>query len=253
VYRWCSYCQHYLGEREPFDDHALTHGICRDCVARNALRDDEALERIKPIRNFYADVINITRASEPALVPLVVRRGLALNLRPVDLLMGILQPALYEVGRLWESGQLTFEQEASFTRFCEAALEELTMEQNRSRSLSHRPRVLLLNAEGNLHTIGIRLAAFVLREEGHNVQALVSTPPMEDLPELLRAQRPALVGVSLSLEQQLPYLDGLMKIVATLPERPRVVAGGYLVRAGVTLPPEVEPLADLGVLLRSWV
>jgi hypothetical protein len=39
----CAWCQSYMGSKEPFHDHAVSHGICPDCTAREAVRDASVL------------------------------------------------------------------------------------------------------------------------------------------------------------------------------------------------------------------
>ena len=31
--RYCAYCKIYLGEKEPFDNQEISHGICSVCLA----------------------------------------------------------------------------------------------------------------------------------------------------------------------------------------------------------------------------
>jgi len=250
MYRWCAYCQHYLGEKAPFEDYSLTHGICAECVYRGTLRDHDAITRMQPIVDFYTDVANMARSGETVPVATVVRRGLALGMRPVDLLVGILQPTLYEVGHLWESGLMTSSQEASFSSFCDAVMTELTREQELLCPAVSAPLVLLLNAEGNRHTLGLRMATFLLREGGLNAQTLVPTPSSAELAAVLADRRPAVVGVSLATNRQLPFLDAILTMVARHRPPPRVVAGGPAVRAGCALPPGVEGWTQLEELLR---
>ncbi len=35
--RVCAWCNGYIGEKEPFDDPAVTHGMCDDCAEQMKL------------------------------------------------------------------------------------------------------------------------------------------------------------------------------------------------------------------------
>jgi methanogenic corrinoid protein MtbC1 len=248
MYRWCAYCQHYVGEKPPFDNYDLTHGICAECLSRDTMSDDEAVARTRPIAEFHAELLARAHAGHIGQVNPLVQRGLALGMRPVDLLVGILQPALYEIGRRWEAGSLTPAQEHVFTEFCDAVLEQLSVEQGRLVPPSSQPPILLINAAGNLHTIGLRMAVFTLREEGRNALALIPTPSLENLAVVIAQLRPSIVGVSISIPSQVDFLRDLLALVASFEPRPRVIAGGYAVRAGLVLPPGVEAWMHPGPL-----
>ena len=32
--RFCKWCEQYMGEKAPFDDKSITHGICVECAER---------------------------------------------------------------------------------------------------------------------------------------------------------------------------------------------------------------------------
>ena len=37
----CAWCGKYLGEKEPYDDKSVTHGICQKCKAKMEAEEDE--------------------------------------------------------------------------------------------------------------------------------------------------------------------------------------------------------------------
>ena len=251
MYRWCAYCQRYLGEQAPFDDHVLTHGICEGCDQRNSLGDVALVDGIRPIAAFYSDVMSIARTGEQPAVTDVLNRGFALGLRPLDLLIGVLQPTLYEVGKLWERGELTPQQEAAFSSFCDRVIDRLVTAQAMRAPRCQGPLVLVMNAHWNRHTLGLRMAAFLMRERGVNAEELLPTPPLDLLREVLVARRPDVVGVSLATDWQAAFLDALLDIASTLQVEPRIVAGGAAVRAGCPLPAGVEDWAAFEVSSRQ--
>jgi hypothetical protein len=54
----CMYCLVGLGDREPFDNPAVTHGACGPCVAR-ALREWATLTG-SPVPDWVADIMGET-------------------------------------------------------------------------------------------------------------------------------------------------------------------------------------------------
>jgi MerR family transcriptional regulator, light-induced transcriptional regulator len=105
----------------------------------------------------------------------LIREARAARLRRSDLLIGILQPALYEIGRLWETGEITVAQEHLFTARCEEALALL---EGQSSDASD-PETILTTVEGSLHTIGVRFLGFHLQDLGYRAGTLIPGLPNE--------------------------------------------------------------------------
>jgi len=40
----CGWCKELLGEKEPFEDVSITHGICPDCMAEELVKDQPGQE-----------------------------------------------------------------------------------------------------------------------------------------------------------------------------------------------------------------
>ncbi|RYE86029.1 MAG: cobalamin B12-binding domain-containing protein, partial [Myxococcales bacterium] len=224
----------------PLEDYSLTHGICSVCMTHAQYSSDEAVRRVRPIVAFYSDLMQMAERGVQVPVQEMIARGVALGIRPVDLLMGVIQPTLYEVGRRWDQGLMTPAQETSFSSFCDAVLVELTEQQAVNSLPEGAPRVLMMNARGNLHTLGLRMATFLLRDRGLDARALTPTPGRPELAAVLERERPAVVGVSLALAWQCTFLDEILELTRDFDPRPRIMAGGPAVRAGCVLPAGVE-------------
>ena len=46
--RVCSFCRKSMGEKAPFKDKSVTHGICKECLAEQNRIIDENLPKVKP-------------------------------------------------------------------------------------------------------------------------------------------------------------------------------------------------------------
>ena len=66
----------------------------------------------------------------------------------MDLLLGILQPLLVEIGKLWASGQITVATEHRFSDLVGEILSHVRREFNQVPR-PESPKLLLLTAEGN--------------------------------------------------------------------------------------------------------
>jgi len=61
---WCAFCQRYQGEKAPFEDFSLSHGMCAACEAANAHDDPGIGARVAPIREIYDHLRTAARAGD---------------------------------------------------------------------------------------------------------------------------------------------------------------------------------------------
>lgn len=227
--KWCSYCQKYLGAVRPFDDFRISHGICQPCLAAKKILDKDAIKLIRPIANFYLQVANTDgREKGPAEL---LDEGLRLGLDPWDLLVGINQPALYDMGYKWANGKASVSDEHALTAAC---TEILALIKARARDFlpvhqPNHPEVLLVNAEGNSHSIGIQHVEFFLLTRSVPVQTILTALPTSDVIQNIQTMRPRKVGISCALPSQIDSARRTAEAIAALPEgeRPAVFVGGF--------------------------
>ncbi len=251
MFRWCAYCWRFLGEREPLTDYAPTHGICPDCEARDALTDPQAVARTRPIAELHAAMVEVAQGDSDDEVHALLQRGRALGIRPLDMMVGVLQPALYELGRLWSLGALDPATEARFSRFCEDALQDMQLDQARRLGPLAGAPILLVAAEGNHHTIGVRMVAFALREARRDARVVLPTPDVPKLGQLCALLRPSVLGISVALPDQVGHVARAAEAIEALGLPTRVVAGGFGLRAVEALPRGVAHWSRLEDILEA--
>jgi methanogenic corrinoid protein MtbC1 len=252
--RWCSYCQTYLEEVEPLEDFSVTHSICASCEGKGYFDDREQIAAMREVSGFYRRLDLAATAGDLGSASALVDEGLALGLRIPDLAWGVLQPLLYRIGRKWEAGQLSVANEHLFTGLAAAAVELLITKVPGAGALrQHRtPDVLLVMAEGNYHTLGLRFVELAACLQGLKSQVVMPGLPAREIVALAKSLCPLAVGLSVALASQLPVVLEVAARLAEVPaeRRPRLVVGGQALRAGLELPAAaagVELLRDF-----SW-
>jgi hypothetical protein len=186
----------------------------------------------------------------------LVLEGSRLGVAPVDLLLGILQPALYEAGVRWEHENVSFEEGLRLSMLCEAIVEVLLAERPQLAALrNHRePLVLLAGAPENQHTLGLQIAEFVLLSGNVPVVVAPRGTSATQLAELALTLRPQLVGISVALPSQLASAEHMLDQVQALPSahRPQLCIGGYAARVadGDSFKNSRYPLLDLAEIFR---
>ncbi|MGA7993221.1 MAG: cobalamin B12-binding domain-containing protein [Thermoanaerobaculia bacterium] len=205
----------------------------------------------------------ITELSGPLLVALlagdergtddVFRLAIARGADPALIARDLVQPALDEVGLLWERGEIGIAEEhlatalVSRTFLMRAACEK-------APSLG-APRLVLTCLAGEFHELGARLAAEIGRREGWQVELLGANVPRDAALDYIALREPEAVGLSLSLAGHVAEAAAMVHRIRTVAPGAKVLAGGVAFRRD-------PALADLTgadacivcpVALRDWL
>ena len=141
----------------------------------------------------------------------------------------VIQPAMYEVGRLWQQNQVSVAQEHLAT-----ATSESWIAQSMPRSKAapdNGKRAIFACLAGNHHGLGLRMVADAFELDGWAVDHLGTNTPVEALVTQVRDTRPHLVGFSAALPQHLLGLRlAIGQMRQTLGETcPRIAIGGLAI------------------------
>ncbi len=228
--RWCAYCQRYLGEAEPYEDFSLTHGVCPACLEGGAVLDPALPDRVEPLKAFLSRVAHA--GSNPSAAPALLEEGRALGVPWLDLLMGIVQPALYQMGLRWSTSLASIAEEHRLTAVCASLITLVAEAQSGTAHLrqSATPAALLVNAEDNFHTLGVQMVEVALLAAGVPVFCVYPGLPAREVAALAASLRPKVVGVSVALPGQLDSVRELASRLDRQEPRPTLVCGGYGVR-----------------------
>jgi MerR family transcriptional regulator, light-induced transcriptional regulator len=140
-----------------------------------------------------------------------------------------IQPAMYEVGRLWQDNSVSVAQEQLAT-----AMSQSWMARARARARSkpdNGRRALFACLPGNRHVMGLRMVADAFELDGWTTYGLGADTGDVDLVARVEATRPHLVGFSASLPQHLRDIrEGIRTLRGALGDDcPRLVVGGLVI------------------------
>ena len=142
---------------------------------------------------------------------LVMDEGISAGIAVPDVVLHVLQPAQYEIGRLWEENRISVAQEHLATAVTQLVLAHL---------YPHLPRaarrgltVIVATVEGELHDMGARVTADFLEMAGYDVRYLGASVPADHLVAMIAEQRPHLLALSTTLPTHLPMLERTVGIV----------------------------------------
>lgn len=252
---WCSECQQFICEVPEYDNLMITHGMCDGCNETSATLSERELGRAIFLRQIFWDLFDAGKRSDLAGAREIIDGAIAANCKPIDILIGMLAPMLYQIGRDWEGQVIGIEDEHQFTAFCQEVIDVVTASTREADStLSPGIRgnsVLLMNAPGNQHILGIQIAALWLHSRGIKTQVAPFGIDFTDLLDYLARVRPTDLLISMALVEQRDGVAALVEHLLCWPRalRPRIIVGGYAVKTGqVATLPGVELTSDLRLL-----
>lgn len=238
---WCSYCQQFQGELPPFEQLNITHGLCTNCRIRGIVLPKSELEHAHKLRDIQRQLMEAGKVGDFGAAGRIVDLAIADQVRPVDILCGLVAPSLYLIGEEWRRGSITVCQEHRFTSFCEKLYElvsEKVMSETARQLRNRRIEALLINADGNNHTLAIRILALWLKSRDVEALALYPSLTPSDLINLLKQMQPRLLLISIALAEQCSSVIRLTELLESIPieNKPKIIIGGYAVKSGMLAP-----------------
>lgn len=226
MFRWCSFCQAYIGQKEPYNDYSLTHGICTKC--KTNISEAPTEEKIRPIIDFFQELQNSVYTDNLPDPLSITEKGKKLNIRPADLLAGIIQPILYDLGMKFEKGELEIYQEHLFSEFTKVLIRDIFKVYNLKLQDEKHPEVMIFGASGEFHEFGIRFLEVFLRQEGIEAQAIFPGLPMNSIYSVVEKRRPKVVMLSITLPENFKHVNESLSIFNEWKhgDRPMIIIGG---------------------------
>lgn len=150
----------------------------------------------------------------------------------IAILDDLLAPAMREVGRLWENGEIGIADEHLAT-----AIVHTTLTRVYPNLVTAEPRtrgcVLLAGADGEEHVLGLRMIADVLEGGGFDVRNVGGALPPAALAAAVRRHRPVLVGLADTMGGALSLRRSMEAVRAVEPEMPILLGGAGASEVGV--------------------
>ena len=142
----------------------------------------------------------------------------------------MLRPVLYDIGEMWAGGIMDIATEHIASNTAQSVIRAIRAKCDRQDD-GHR--VLLCQPVGEEHSIGCGIMEAYLTQRGFVVYNMGSPVPADDLVMFARQNRPDIVMISVSLEDNIKAAGRLAdRITASLPVP--VVMGGRAFRDGST-------------------
>ena len=155
----------------------------------------------------------------------IVGDARAANVELRTIYLEVFQPALREVGRLWQENEMTIAQEHLAT-----AITEIAMAKLQSESAMCAPRgdltVIAACADSELHAVGLRMVCDLLELRGWDATYLGASVPAEGLSAMVHARKPTVVALSASTSPYVARIRTMIDAVRSRGDAPFMLVGG---------------------------
>jgi methanogenic corrinoid protein MtbC1 len=172
---------------------------------------------------FLNALIRGDRREADRLVDRVLDRGDGLE----SLYLQIVQPAMWEVGRLWQENELTVAEEHLATAITQAAMGRAFERVYRWHD-SRTPSLIAACVDEERHQMGLRMICDLLELEGWDTAYLGASVPVESLVSIVEKRQPDVVALSATIAPHLPRLRAAIEAIraAKVETQPLIIVGG---------------------------
>ena len=154
----------------------------------------------------------------------IARKYLEENTSIKNLYEEVFKTALYEVGRLWETNQITVATEHLATAITEGILNEL-FEQIISGEKINK-KVVVACVENEQHQVGVKMVADVFEMKGWESFFLGTGIPTSELIKFIRETEPDILAISLSVYFNFANLMKMLELLRVEFSGLQIIIGG---------------------------
>ncbi len=128
-----------------------------------------------------------------------------------NLYLHIIQPAMYEIGMMWEKAEISVAQEHLSSAIVGRIMASISM--GRGEQVQSCGRAIVTASPNEFHEIGAWMIADTLEQDGWEVRYLGANMPKEDLMLFVKSFIPDLIAISVTMPFNLNYTkDVIMQI-----------------------------------------
>jgi MerR family transcriptional regulator, light-induced transcriptional regulator len=149
-----------------------------------------------------------------------------------DFYLQVIQPAMYQIGNLWEKGEISVAREhlasAIVTRVMASLYPKyIVIEQTKGQAI-------VTAAPNEFHEIGPRMVADLLEIDGWDVDYTGANTPPQDLLDLALEKNPFFIAISVGMPFNIDRTQELVKMIREKPQLKdtRIMIGGHSLKMG---------------------
>jgi methylmalonyl-CoA mutase cobalamin-binding domain/chain len=136
----------------------------------------------------------------------------------------VFRPALYEIGDLWERGEIGVADEHLASAIAETVL--ACVGSFSSAPLDSRPRVLVCSTQDEAHALGARMVGETFAAAEWSVQYLGASTPIDAVARAVVDREVDVLALSTTMSHNLPVAAETVEAVRAAAPHVRIVVGG---------------------------
>jgi methanogenic corrinoid protein MtbC1 len=130
-----------------------------------------------------------------------------------DIYESVIKTALYDLGELWERGEISVASEHMASAIVESILNELYSKIISKSRINNT--VVASSVENEVHQIGIKMVADIFEIHGWNVHFLGANTPVNELIKFIEIVNPKIVALSISIYFHIHSLESMIERIKT--------------------------------------
>lgn len=172
---------------------------------------------------FLAALVGGDRRAADSVIDRVLDRGDGLG----GLYLEIVQPAMREIGRLWQENELTVAEEHLATAITQSAMGRAFERVYRWHE-SRNPSLIAACVDEERHQVGLRMLCDLLELDGWDTAYLGASVPIESLVAMVEKRQPEVVALSVTISPNLPRLRAAIEAIrrTSTTKQPYIIVGG---------------------------
>ncbi|HET8978669.1 MAG TPA: B12-binding domain-containing protein [Solirubrobacteraceae bacterium] len=156
----------------------------------------------------------------------LVEDGLAAGVPAATLYLEVIAPVMHEIGRLWETAQVSVAQEHLATQITQATIASLGLHLAGGEPVGAGRVAVVAASPGERHALGGQMVADFLEAQDWTVLSLGPDTPLHELVGLVKTRGAALVALSTALPGHLLSVTRTCQLLRRLSPSPYIVVGG---------------------------
>ena len=189
--------------------------------------DTSFVDAEKPLGVLATSYLRSLLASDRRTATKLIMEEVASGTCVRDIYTYVFQPSQYEIGRLWQTNQISVAQE----HLCTAAT-QMVMSQLYPQIFATEPvhgALVATCVSGDLHEIGLRMVADFLQMEGWDTHYLGANVPHRDVLKTLSDTGATVLAISATMTFHVREVEALISQLRASPlgDKVRVLVGGY--------------------------
>lgn len=156
----------------------------------------------------------------------VIERALGEGVSASTLYLQVIAPAMYEIGRLWETARVSVAQEHLSTQITQMVIAALAVHLYGGEQVGRGRVAVVSSTPGELHALGGQMVADFLDAQGWSILALGADMPVHELVALVESREADVVALSTALPGHLLSVTRTCQLLHRLAKPPFVVVGG---------------------------